>query len=277
MSSHRLIPPLTPNEITLKTCRIRKEIETICIPNGAGHIAPSLSCVEILAALYYNVMRISADPVWEDRDRLVFSKAHGGYGLYAILSDLGYIPRKEWTGFYAGSSLSGCVERRPEYGIEASCGSLGHGLPQAVGIAYGARLQKKDFRVYCIVGDGEMQEGTNWEALQFAAKYGLDNLTVIIDNNGLQAMDFLKQVLSVGDAGKDLVRKCRAFGCRTVMTDGHDVRGLTGMFRRSGKGAPFVVVARTVKGYGLSCMEDVAKFHFRIPTKDELDQGRRYE
>lgn len=159
---------LSDGHLCKKANQIRKDIVEVAIRNGAGHIAPSLSCVDILTALYYRIMNISRYPQWEERDRLIFSKAHGCYGLYAILADIGYIKREDWENFYKGSFLSGCVERSLENGIEASCGSLGHGLPIAVGIAFGAKLQNKSYRVYCIVGDGEMQEGSNWEAVQFA-------------------------------------------------------------------------------------------------------------
>ena len=141
--------------------------------NEAGHIAPSLSSVDILTSLYYRVMNLSADPTWVDRDRLVFSKAHGCYGVYAILVDIGYLNPRDWETFYRGSFLCGCIERSAPHGIEASCGSLGHGLPLAVGMAFGAKLQGKAYRVYCIVGDGELQEGSNWEAIQFAARHRL--------------------------------------------------------------------------------------------------------
>ena len=142
-------------------------------------------------------MNLSDDPQWPERDRFVFSKSHGCYGIYAILSDIGYIRREDWENFYNGSFLMGCIERSIEHGIEVGCGALGHGLPIAVGIAFGAKLQNKKYRVYCVVGDGEMQEGSMWEAIQFAVKHELSNLTIIVDNNGLQAMDFLENVLTV--------------------------------------------------------------------------------
>src|SRR3989338_6061269 len=147
---------LNGKDLKKKSNQIRSEIIDIAVRNRAGHIAPSLSCADILVALYYNSMSYKPeDPAWDGRDRLVFSKAHGCYALYAILADLGNMPKKEWRMFYtARSTLLGCLERRPEYGIEAGCGSLGHGLPIAVGIAFGAKLQKKRCRIFCIVGDG---------------------------------------------------------------------------------------------------------------------------
>jgi Transketolase, N-terminal subunit len=152
----------------------------------------------------------------------------------------------------------------------------------AVGIAFGAQLQKKRYRVYCIVGDGEMQEGSNWEAIQFAAKYKLSNLTVIIDHNTLQAMDFLKNVLTMEERRDDLQRKMKAFGFETKTCSGHNIKDISSLIEKWIKNqknlvAPQVLIARTTKGYGLKCMENVPKFHFRIPTEDELKMGNRYE
>ncbi len=265
-----------------KANQIRKDLIEIAVRNGAGHIAPSLSCVDVLVALYYRIMRLSNYPQWKERDRLIFSKAHGCYGLYAVLADIGYIKRNDWEGFYKGSFLSGCLERRVESGLEASCGSLGHGLPMAVGVAFGAKLQNKTYRVYCIVGDGEMQEGSNWEAIQFAVKHKLDNLTVIIDHNTLQAMDFLKNVLTLEEKKNDLRRKMKAFGFEVKTCNGHNIKNIVSVIEKwindqNNLCAPQVLVANTIKGYGLKCMENIPKFHFRIPTEDELGMGNRYE
>jgi len=264
-----------------KANEIRRSIVDVCVKNGAGHIAPSLSCVDLLTALYYRLMSRSDDPSWEERDRLIFSKAHGCYGLYAILADIGYIDRDAWQNFYQGSFLTGCLERNIKFGFEAGCGSLGHGLPMATGIAFGAKLQELPFRTYCIIGDGEMQEGSNWEAIQFAVRHGLSNLTIIIDNNGLQAMDFLENVLTVPGRADDLARKMDAFGCIMRSCDGHSlpeiVTAIEGWNGDRAMYAPQALIARTVKGYGLTCMENVAKFHFRLPTEDEMKMGNRYE
>jgi len=265
-----------------KSNQIRKDVIDVAVKNGAGHIAPSLSCIDILTVLYYGVMNISDSPLWEDRDRLVFSKAHGCYGLYSILSDKGYLDRKEWVSFYKGSCLSGCMEGTAENGIEVSCGSLGHGLPMAVGIAFGAKLQKKKYRVYCVIGDGEMQEGSNWEAVQFAAKHRLWNLTVIVDNNRLQAMDFVNKILTIEGREDDLPRKMNAFGFEVETCDGHNPEEIISVFEKwlvtqEKLNTPQVLIADTVKGYGLFCMENIPKFHFRLPTEDELKMGNRYE
>jgi transketolase len=273
---------LDMQEIKNKANHVRKDMVDVAVKNGAGHIAPSLSTVDILTALYYRVMNISQDPKWEERDRLIFSKAHGCYALYAILADIGYIGREEWEKFYKGSILQGCVERDVERGLEASCGSLGHGLPQAVGIAFGAKIQNRKYRTYCIVGDGEMQEGSNWEAIQFAVKHKLANLTVIIDNNTLQAMNFLKNVLTPEERDDDLKIKMEAFGFEVSTCNGHNPKEIIDIIERWKRaqgttGRPQGLIAKTIKGYGLICMENVPEFHFRIPNEKELEMGKRYE
>lgn len=257
----------------------RDEVLRVCIKNKAGHIAPSLSCIDILAALYYDVLSYDPQrPLWDDRDRVIFSKAHGCYGLYAILADRGVIPRHEWENFYLpGSSLRGCLERHVEYGLEASCGSLGHGLPMAVGIAYGAKLQGKSYQTYCVIGDGEFQEGSVWEALQFAVKHGVDNLTILVDHNRLQAMDFVTNVLDREE--KELVRRLKGFGLMPRICPGHDATEIAACIRAAQKDPvhePRVIIAETIKGFGLKCMENVPKFHFRIPSDEELAMGKSY-
>jgi len=270
---------LTGKALQRKADRIRHEVIDVAVRNKAGHIAPSLSCVDILVALYYNVMRYQPeDPAWDKRDRLIFSKAHGCYALYAILSDKGVLPKKEWSRFYAsGSTLLGCLDYRLDYGFEAGCGSLGHGLPIAVGQAFGAKLQKKNYHVFCVIGDGEMQEGTTWEALQFAVKHEVNNLTVIIDDNRLQAMDFIINVLD-RDV-EDKIKKLKGFGLFPVVCNGHDADKLSRLIKpahRPSLKVPRLIIAETVKGFGLKCMENIPKFHFRTPTPEELKLGRTY-
>jgi transketolase len=277
----KLLNRLSLEQLEFIPKRINQDMLEICIPARAGHIAPSLSCTEILVALYYHEMNIAEDPHWEDRDRMIFSKAHGCYSLYAILADIGYIPQKQWHNFYRDSELSGCSEQNIDFGIEASCGSLGHGLPMAVGQAFAAKLQKKNINVYCIIGDGEMQEGTNWEALQFASKFKLDNLIIIIDANKLQAMDFVDKVLTDQDIISDLTMKMQAFGCHVETCNGHSLSALLDTFSSlkslEHNNGPKALIADTIKGHGLNCMEGVAKFHFRLPKEEDLAQGGLYE
>lgn len=256
---------------------IREEVVRVAVANGAGHIAPSLSCVEIVTALYYGVMRYDRrNPTWEDRDRLIVSKAHGCYAVYAALADLGVLPMPEWNRFYAEAGrLSGCMERRLQWGLEAGCGSLGHGLPLAVGLAFGARQQGRTYRVYCLVGDGEMQEGSMWEALQFAVRHRLANLTVIVDRNRLQAMDFITEIMDADEGA--LRRRLEGFDLAPVECDGHAVAELIGALEsRPEAQTPAVVIANTVKGCGVRCMENVPKFHYRLPTPEELEDHHEY-
>ncbi len=264
---------LAISELRLKADEIRREVVDIAITNGAGHIAPSLSCVDILVALYYRIMIYDTNNTqWDGRDRLIFSKSHGCYGLYAILADLGIMPRDVWRGLYRqGNELGGCAERQLKWGIEAGCGSLGHGLPLAVGIAWAAKYQRRQQHCYCVMGDGETQEGTTWEALQFAVKHGLNNLTIIIDRNRLQAMDFVSNIMDRSEF--DIIHRFEGFGTRPVVCDGHDTSGLAGVIadvRTLKNDVPGVVIANTIKGYGVKCMENVAKFHFRVPTDDDM-------
>ncbi len=276
----RQLPILEPAELALRADRIRREVVEIACANGAGHIAPSLSCLDVLAVLYYRCLHLGPDPQWAGRDRLVFSKGHGAYGLYAILADLGWIPRHEWTSFYKGSPLSGCIERDVARGIEAGTGSLGHGLPLAAGMAFGARLSGQDWRSVCIVGDGEMQEGSCWEAVQLAVKQRLGNLLTVIDANRLQAMDFLDNVLTPSGRDDDLRRKLDGFGMQVVEVDGHDQAALTriiaGWREAPPPERPIALIAHTIKGYGVKAMENVPHFHFRLPTAADLAQGVRY-
>lgn len=269
---------VTPEELKAKSAALKKAATANAIKNRIGHIAPSLSCAEILTVLYYSVMRCSEYPS-EETDHFILSKAHGCYVLYEILSDLGRLPRDSWENISTGKQLSGCVERRPEWGLEASCGALGHGFPMAVGLAWGLKLQKKPYRVYCLVGDGELQEGTIWESAQAAAHFQLDNLCLIVDGNGLQAMDFLKNVLTTDDPRKEYMDKFSAFGFQTISCNGHDPAELLKAFDQAAetRKTPSLIYAETVKGYGLKAIENIAKFHYRLPNEDELRAGWRDE
>ena len=281
------------SEINLreKSNEIRKKTVEFAVSKGGEHIAPSLSCVDILTVLYYKVMnipsrqKIATSPRndkndWNDRDRFILSKGHGCYSLYVILNELGIIPDCELENFHRGGTLKGCVEINHNYGLETSCGSLGHGLPVAVGIAFGAKLQNKDYKVYCLVGDGEMQEGSMWEAIQFASKHNLSNFTLIIDNNGLQAMDFVDNILVEKNDENHFERKLSAFGFETVSCDGHntgEIQLAIEKLNKISKNKPKAIIAKTIKGYGLLCMENISKFHYRMPTEEELKMGNRYE
>jgi transketolase len=236
-----------------KSDRLRNEVIHIAVQNNAGHLASSLSCHNILVALYYNIMTKD--------DHLILSKAHGCYSLYAILADKGIMPKDQWENFNTDKSqLKGCAVYKPEWGIEAGCGSLGHGLPMAVGMAYAMKLQKKPGTVYCIIGDGELEEGTTWESLNFIREHGLNNIVIIIDNNKLRALDGIIKLempvcltASIKDNIEDIITALKLDTYR---------------FR--------LLIISTTKGKGLICMENQPKFHYRVPTAEELEEGKTY-
>lgn len=232
-------------DLQSKVNELKQEVFRVACKNGQGHIASSLSCLEILVTLFYSIMT--------ENDEFVLSKAHGGYGYYAILADKGFIPKDVWEDF----KLPGCIERLPEYGIQAGCGSLGHGLPIAVGMAYAKKLQGHTGRVYCLVGDGECQEGTTWEAVQFAVKHYL-NVCIIIDHNGLQAMDTTKIIMNTR-----IKEQFEGFGVPVVSHYSYDLE--TKLYLNNTCDFPIAVIEDTIKGMDIPCMSNVAKFHFRQP------------
>jgi transketolase len=252
---------------------IRKKTIALSCKTGAGHLAPSLSTVEILTVLFRDFLRFNhVNPKDETRDRFILSKGHGGYAYYVILNELGILPNRELEKFYSDqSSIKGCLCMNADYMIEASTGSLGHGLPIAVGMAMSFKMQQKANRVICMVGDGEMQEGSNYEALQFAYRYKLDNLLLIVDANGLQAMDKISDVAL--DSNK-IVQLLNVYAENNLFSvDGHDEQQLFSamniFFNPVVTAKGFTVLnCRTVKGKGIEFMENIAKYHYRCPTED---------
>jgi transketolase len=221
-------------------------------------------------------MRYKTDePLWGNRDRLIFSKSHGAYALLSILAEIGALPKEEWENMGTPrGKLTGCIERYPEWGIDAGCGALGHGLPIAAGIAFGLRRREMESFVFCLTGDGELQEGSNWEALQFAVKHNLGRLITIVDRNRLQAMDFIENIMD--KTPDDIKRRFEGFGLEVFSCDGHDVLKIIETLktmRTSKPDVPKVLIAETVKGKGFKCMKNVPKFHYRAPTKEELENA----
>lgn len=248
---------------------LRRHIVTMIGRAGSGHLGGSLSAVEILVSLYLRVMRhLPADPQWPDRDRLVMSKGHGAPALYATLAEAGYFP-VEWLSTLRrlGSPLQGHVDMRRTPGVECSTGSLGQGLSIAVGMALAARLDGRDYRVYAILSDGECQEGQTWEAAMFAGHHRLDNLTAIVDNNGCQLDGFICSILNLDP----FPSKWQAFGWHTLEVDGHSFPELLAALEeaRSTKDRPTAIVAHTVKGKGVSFMENNNEFHGKAPTPEQ--------
>lgn len=260
---------MTVSELKAKCTSLRCDIINMTAKAASGHPGGSLSAVEMLAALYYTQMRVDpAQPNWPERDRFVLSKGHAAPAYYAVLADMGFFPRRELSSFrQLHSILQGHPDAKKCPGVDASTGSLGQGLSIAVGMALGAKLAGSGVRVYALCGDGELQEGLIWEASMAAAHYKLDNLTVLIDHNGLQIDGANDQVMSLGD----LPAKLRAFGYDlTEVADGNDIEQVIAALERPGTpGKPRALLCRTVKGKGVSFMENEVGWHGKAPSEAE--------
>jgi transketolase len=261
--------------------------------SGAGHIGGPLSAMDLLLALFFRVLRIRPDePDWPDRDRFILSKGHSAIGLYVAMALRGYFPVEELATFDKGDSrLQGHPDMTRLPGLEASTGSLGQGLAVGVGIAMGARMRGLDFHTFVMVGDGETQEGMIWESVMVAARYGLGNLTAIVDCNGLQqygwplaADDEAGVRQARGDrsdplAGTDLRAALEAFGWRVLEIDGHDTEAIVAACadaREAGAGRqPTAILATTVKGRGVSFTEGRFEWHAKVASADEVAAARR--
>ncbi len=245
---------------------------------GSGHPGGSLSSADIVATLFFDVMKLdSQDPGMVDRDRFILAKGHAAPLLYAALANLGYFPREELqTLRQLGSRLQGHPDMLKTPGVEASTGSLGQGLSIAVGLALGATIDGADWGVYALLGDGEMQEGQVWEAAMAAAHYRLGNLVAVVDNNGLQIDGRIVDVMSP----EPLADKWRAFGWEVFEIDGHDLDQIHDTLRSAQASAgPAVIIAHTTKGKGVDFMEDEGSWHGKAPSEDQcrlaLEQLRR--
>lgn len=269
-----------PGAVKAKAARMRADIVEMIAEAGSGHPGGSLSAADIVATLYFGgVLRHDpSDPKWPGRDRFVLSKGHAGPVLYAALAEAGYFGRDHLgTLRKLGSILQGHPDSKKTPGVEVSTGSLGQGLSVASGMAAGLRggLQgdgaDSERTVYVLMGDGELQEGQVWEAAMFAAHHGLENLVAIVDDNGLQIDGACSEVMCLGE----IARKFDAFGWRAIETDGHDVESLNDAFEaaRERDGRPTVIVAKTIKGKGVSFMEDKAGWHGKSPSADEVKQA----
>lgn len=250
---------------------VREESIAFSCRHNAGHLAPSLSSVEILTILFREFLHFNTEnPRDLSRDRLVFSKGHGCYAYYVILNALGFIPDDVFYSFGTESSvLKGCVSYTPEFMLEASTGSLGHGLPIAVGMAQSFKMQGKSNKVVCIIGDGEMQEGSNFEALASAYRFKLDNLLIIIDANDLSAMDRLEHIGLPNDTLSRILRAYVDEGCFYDI-NGHNENALRKAYKHffeDSKGLS-IIIARTIKGKGVAMIESNAKYHYRCPLQD---------
>ena len=235
-----------------------------------GHVGGDLSVADILTTLMFGVLRVRpGEPDWPDRDRLVLSKGHCATALYAVLALAGFFPQEALETFVRPlSPLNGHPNRRKVPGVEANTGALGHGLPFGVGCAVAARLARSQRRTFVVLGDGELQEGSNWEAAMAAAHRKLGNLTAIVDRNGLQQGARTEATNEL----EPLADKWRAFGWEVREVDGHDHRALLDAFGPPG-GRPRCVIARTVKGRGVSFMEDRVEWHHKVPSPEQVQQA----
>ncbi len=253
---------------------IRKDVLIMLNKAKSGHSGGSLSVVDILVALYFGgIMNYDpTNPLWEDRDRLVLSKGHACPALYATLAKAGFFERDLlWTLRKLGSPLQGHPDSKKLPGIDASTGSLGNGITQAVGIALAARVLKKRYKVFCVMGDGELQEGITWEAFMAASHYKLSNLIVIVDFNGLQIDGKVMDVMNISP----LKEKFDAFGFRTYEIGGHVYKNLIDTLITAKRNviSPTAIIARTVKGYGVSFMANKVKYHGVPPSDQELERA----
>ncbi|HAZ38213.1 MAG TPA: transketolase [Clostridiaceae bacterium] len=252
---------------------VRQDIIEMITESASGHPGGSLSAVEILTALYFGEMRINPEnPKWEDRDRFVLSKGHGAPALYSVLAERGFFDKKElMTLRKIGSMLQGHPNMNETPGIDMSTGSLGQGISAANGMAIAGKIDNKDYRVYALLGDGELEEGEVWEAAMTAAHYKLDNLTAFIDHNGLQIDGPITSVMSP----EPVSDKFRAFGWNVIDIDGHNFDEIFKAIdmAKSVKGKPTMIVAKTVKGKGVSFMENNAAWHGTAPNKEQCEKA----
>ena len=239
--------------------------------SGGSHIGAVLSVADIMAVLYTDILRFRPqEPKWADRDRFVLSKGHTGAALYIALAERGFFPVEELKTYYLnGSRLSGHVSHKVP-GVDVSTGSLGHGIGVAVGMAIAGKQDGKSHRVFAVLGDGECNEGSVWEAAQAAANFGLNNLVAIVDHNHMQSMDYCERTLNSGP----LAEKWRAFGWNVIELDGHDHDALRAALAVNDTGKPTVIVAHTVKGHRIPFMEKDILWHYRFPHDGwEYDQA----
>jgi transketolase len=272
MPSER-IEPMHYNKVELERMakRLRLNVVKMIGAGKTGHLGGSYSIADILSVLYFYKMKHDPrNPQWEDRDRLILSKGHSVISQYAALGECGYFPKEElWELKKLGAKLQGHPDMLKTPGIEANTGSLGQGLSIACGIAAGAKIDKRDYRVYCILGDGEIAEGQIWEASLAASFYKLDNLIAILDQNRIQATDFVTNCLNTNP----YVDKWRSYGWHVMEICGHDIDQIAQALDKADeiKDQPTMIIAQTVKGKGLAFAENNPAFHNGLITKEQYD------
>lgn len=256
-----------------KARRIRADALWMAHQSGTGHVGGSLSCADIVATLYFGIMRLRAsESKWPDRDRFIMSKGHTCSAWYSALAEKGFIPREELLTYrQIGSRLQGHPDMAKCPGIEMTAGSLGHGLSAGLGMALAGKLDKKSFRVFVLIGDGEIQEGLNWEAIISAPHFKAGNLVAILDRNGHQSGGAVDEIMPLGN----IAERIAAFGWEICEVDGHDVMALMEAFSQAPRKpeVPTFIVAKTVKGKGVSFMENDNLWHGKAPDRTQLEQA----
>lgn len=256
------------------TRKIRGKVLDMDYAAQVAHLASALSSVDILAVLFYKILKIDPkNPKYPDRDRFILSKGHAAMALYATLSYKGFIP-EEMLGTFGKPGTSLAEHPDPNIcGIEATTGSLGHGLSLGIGMALAGRIQQRNYRVYVLMSDGECNEGSVWEAAMFAPAHKLENVTAIVDFNKWQATGRSTEILSL----EPLAAKWESFGWNTYEVNGHNLEELSEILNNipDGSGKPVAIIAHTVKGKGVSFMEDDNNWHYRVPNEDELNKAKK--
>lgn len=265
--------PLEKQELEQKARKVREDIIEEIYSAKSGHPGGSLSIADILTVLYFREMNIHPEnPDWEERDRFVLSKGHCSPALYSCLANRGFFPVEDLKGFRnINSYLQGHPDKNKVPGVDMTTGSLGQGLSAANGMAIAGKVDKKDYRVYCVLGDGEIEEGQIWEAAMAASQYQLDNLCVIVDNNNLQIDGTIEEVMS----SYPIDEKFRSFGFQVINIDGHDIEEIIKAFEvaKNVKGKPTCIIAKTTKGKGITFMENQAGWHGKAPNEEQYNQA----
>lgn len=255
-----------------KAIQIRKELLQMIYDAKTGHTGGSLSSVDILVALYYEIMKVDPkNPKWDLRDRFVLSKGHGVEGYYNILSDLGFFPKDELKKYCKFNSPFIGHPSVKVLGVEMNTGALGHGLSVAVGMALAGKLDKKNYKVFVLMGDGELAEGSIWEGAMAAGHYRLDNLIGIIDRNHLQISGNTENIMSL----ENLREKWHSFGWKVLVEDGNNIKKMINIFNKIPitEGKPHLIIANTIKGKGVPFIENDAKWHHKVPNQDQLKEA----
>ncbi|MFN8577537.1 MAG: transketolase [Candidatus Sericytochromatia bacterium] len=273
MASETLNKKLSSEELVKMAVNVRRDIVEMIANVNSGHPGGSLSATDLVTALYFNVLKHDPkNPNWEDRDRFILSKGHACPVLYSCMARTGYFPYEELkTLRQINSRIQGHPEVRKLPGIEASTGSLGQGLSIGVGLAEGAKLKGKSYRTYVLTGDGELDEGQIWEAALYCGHKKVDNLVVIVDYNKQQLDGWVNQIMPLDP----LADKWKAFGWEVIEIDGHNMNDILDAYKKAEetKGKPTVIIANTIKGKGVSFMENNLEFHGAAPNKEQLEQA----